>query len=147
MVKVLSEFGNIIAPPTIQDIGDKADKVNGAIAGHLAGLDANGNLTDSGTGPLEQYQVTITTSAWSLVSGSYVANIYPASGKIFNADSLVFVALDPEHTDDELIDFASQNKLRPIEITSAGALKMSVNEEPEEAIYLNIAASLVTASA
>ena len=145
MGKVLSEFGNIVAPP-IQDIGDKADKVSGAIAGHLAELDANGNLTDSGTGPLEQYQVTIATSAWSLVGKNYIANIYPASGKKFSADSLVFVALDPEHTDDELIDFASQNKLRPIEITSAGALKMSVNEEPEEVIYLNIVASLVTAN-
>lgn len=28
----------------------KADKVNGATSGHLAGLDANGNLTDSGSG-------------------------------------------------------------------------------------------------
>ena len=30
---------------------DKADKVAGAVNGHLAGLDANGNLTDSGKAP------------------------------------------------------------------------------------------------
>ena len=30
------------------DISDKADKVNGATSGHLAGLDSSGNLTDSG---------------------------------------------------------------------------------------------------
>ena len=30
---------------------DKADKVDGAVNGHLAGLDANGNLTDSGKAP------------------------------------------------------------------------------------------------
>lgn len=31
-----------------QDISGKADKVNGAVAGNFAGLDANGNLVDSG---------------------------------------------------------------------------------------------------
>lgn len=30
------------------ELGKKADKVNGATNGHLAGLDSNGNLTDSG---------------------------------------------------------------------------------------------------
>lgn len=29
-------------------LGDKADKVSGAVSGNFAGLDANGNLTDSG---------------------------------------------------------------------------------------------------
>lgn len=32
-----------------EDITDKADKVSGATAGNFAGLDANGNLTDSGS--------------------------------------------------------------------------------------------------
>lgn len=32
-----------------EDIADKADKVSGATAGNFAGLDANGNLTDSGS--------------------------------------------------------------------------------------------------
>lgn len=37
---------------------DKADKVTGATAGHLAGLDANGNLTDSGHGIASDDDVT-----------------------------------------------------------------------------------------
>lgn len=32
-----------------EDIADKADKVSNAIAGNFAGLDSNGNLTDSGS--------------------------------------------------------------------------------------------------
>ena len=36
------------ADTAIQDISGKADKVNGATNGDFAGLDANGNLTDSG---------------------------------------------------------------------------------------------------
>ena len=46
MGNVLSEFGNIVAP-VVQDISGKADKVVGATSGNLAGLDANGDLTDS----------------------------------------------------------------------------------------------------
>lgn len=34
--------------PTIPDVSGKADKVSGATNGDLAGLDSNGNLTDSG---------------------------------------------------------------------------------------------------
>ena len=37
---------------------DKADKVANATAGHLAGLDANGNLTDSGAGIATTAEVT-----------------------------------------------------------------------------------------
>lgn len=36
---------------TQNDLGDKADKVGSATSGHFAGLDANGNLTDSGVSP------------------------------------------------------------------------------------------------
>ena len=42
-----------------QDISGKADKVSGATSGNFAGLDANGNLTDSGKKPsdfLTQHQ-------------------------------------------------------------------------------------------
>lgn len=37
------------ASSTTTDLGKKADKVTGATEGHFAGLDANGNLTDSGS--------------------------------------------------------------------------------------------------
>ncbi len=41
------QLGAIIAGID-NELGDKADKVSGATSGNLAGLDANGNLTDSG---------------------------------------------------------------------------------------------------
>ena len=40
------------------DISGKTDKVTNATAGHLAGLDANGNLTDSGSGIATTEEVT-----------------------------------------------------------------------------------------
>ena len=40
------------------DISDKTDKVANATAGHLAGLDANGNLTDSGSAIATSTEVT-----------------------------------------------------------------------------------------
>ena len=43
--------GGKIVPYTVLDISAKADKVSGATNGNLAGLDANGNLTDSGKNP------------------------------------------------------------------------------------------------
>lgn len=58
-----------------QDISGKADKVSGATNGHLAGLDSNGNLTDSGKSTSD-FQPTIDSShklAASLVSG--LANV------------------------------------------------------------------------
>lgn len=39
------------------DITDKADKVRNATSGHLAGLDSNGNLTDSGVSPTEDVTI------------------------------------------------------------------------------------------
>ncbi len=42
------EKGEKGADGAVQDISGKADKVNNATNGHLAGLDGNGNLTDSG---------------------------------------------------------------------------------------------------
>lgn len=33
---------------TLQDLTEKADKVNNAVNGHFAGLDSSGNITDSG---------------------------------------------------------------------------------------------------
>lgn len=44
----LKNDGLYVPPPAAVDLSDKTDKVTGATAGHLAALDANGNLTDSG---------------------------------------------------------------------------------------------------
>lgn len=48
-----------LVPDTVPDPTGKADKVQNAVAGNFAGLDANGNLTDSGKKPsdfLTQHQ-------------------------------------------------------------------------------------------
>ncbi len=44
----VNEASYSITLPSPVDITSKADKVNGAVSGHLAGLDSNGNLIDSG---------------------------------------------------------------------------------------------------
>lgn len=54
--------GNVEASGEIEDgngekISDKTDKVTNATSGHLAGLDSNGNLTDSGVSPTEDVTV------------------------------------------------------------------------------------------
>lgn len=58
-VKVSAKTGNVLKVETgegeeglfvaAQDVGDKADKVSGATNGNFAGLDSDGNLTDSGS--------------------------------------------------------------------------------------------------
>ena len=54
-----SGVAQILNKPTIPTVTGKADKVSNAANGHLAGLDANGNLTDSGF-----KIITITESAY-----------------------------------------------------------------------------------
>ena len=54
--------GNLEVSGEVEDgngekISDKADKVTNATSGHLAGLDSNGNLTDSGVSPTEDVTV------------------------------------------------------------------------------------------
>lgn len=54
--------GNLAVSGEVEDgngekISDKADKVADATSGHLAGLDSNGNLTDSGVSPTEDVTV------------------------------------------------------------------------------------------
>ena len=54
--------GNLTVSGDVEDgngekISDKADKVSSATSGHLAGLDSNGNLTDSGVSPTEEVTV------------------------------------------------------------------------------------------
>lgn len=47
-VATTGNYNDLTNTPTIPSVTDKADKVSGAVSGDLAGLDANGNLTDSG---------------------------------------------------------------------------------------------------
>lgn len=47
-VATTGNYNDLTNKPTIPSVTDKADKVSGAVSGDPAGLDANGNLTDSG---------------------------------------------------------------------------------------------------
>lgn len=53
--EMAGKFGSVDTSDlaTKEEIANKADKVTGATEGHLAGLDANGNLTDSGLAPAD----------------------------------------------------------------------------------------------
>ncbi len=69
----------IAADDVVTDITDKADKVAAAVNGNLAGLDVNGNLTDSGLAAAS----TLTTSDIinTLVSTSTTDALSAAQGK------------------------------------------------------------------
>ncbi len=50
-VATSGSYNDLTNKPTIPDVTGKADKVQSATNGHLAGLNASGNLTDSGIAP------------------------------------------------------------------------------------------------
>ena len=73
------------------DVSGKADKVNNATNGHLAGLDANGNLTDSGKAPSDFAQVSSNTltakvlanaTSIATLSDKQVRNIYAGTADL-----------------------------------------------------------------
>ena len=82
-----------LADSAIQDISGKADKVSNAVSGNFAGLDANGNLTDSGkkasdfqaAGSYKTTQTAVTdpTAGNSTTTYEFIASIaQDANGEI-----------------------------------------------------------------
>ena len=66
----------------------KADKVSGATNGHFAGLDSNGNLTDSGESPSSLKPVdTVSPGNMSAVTSNAVFN--RLSGNFYSTDAYV----------------------------------------------------------
>lgn len=95
------------APVTIEDAvftitlpqpTGKADKVKGAVAGHIAGLDANGNLTDSGKSVADFEVAGAADSAKAEVMG-YVGTI-PADAKAKNVVAYIKEAVTAGQYDD-----------------------------------------------
>jgi len=80
------------------DVGLKADKVVSATSGHLAGLDSNGNLTDSGiaatslTGNIQTIAIPIavlnTVSTYALPNSSIVKNVTLVVESVYNAGTI-----------------------------------------------------------
>jgi hypothetical protein len=68
------DYNDLTNKPTIPDVSGKADKVTGATTGDLAGLDANGNLTDSGysASSFLQPQTDLTTFDGTMRAGKTV---------------------------------------------------------------------------
>lgn len=95
------------APVTIEDAvftitlpapTGKADKVKGAVAGHIAGLDANGNLTDSGKSVADFEVAGAAEKAKTEVMG-YVGTI-PADAKAKNVVAYIKEAVTAGQYDD-----------------------------------------------
>lgn len=71
---VKKDDGLYVPKADVVDISGKTDKVDGATAGNFAGLDANGNLTDSGKAPTDFSKVEASTTAGAIkVDGADVA--------------------------------------------------------------------------
>ena len=68
------DYNDLTNKPTIPDVSGKADKVTGATANDFAGLDANGNLTDSGYNAASflQPQTDLTTFDGTMHAGKTV---------------------------------------------------------------------------
>lgn len=95
------------APVTIEDAvftitlpkdKDKADKVTGAVAGHLAGLDENGNLVDSGKS-VDDFEVAGAAEAAKAEVMKYVGTI-PAEATATDVVKYIKEVVDANAYDD-----------------------------------------------
>lgn len=68
--------------PTAAGLAAKSDKVSGAVNGNLAGLDTNGNLTDSGYDPTDFLQASHANANGAGGSST------PATNKVHNAAAI-----------------------------------------------------------
>lgn len=76
------------------ELGKKADKVASATNGHLAGLDANGNLTDSGVVANDVIQKVSTATGLLKDDGSVDTTTYAPSNKAYLTDDAAETTLD-----------------------------------------------------
>ena len=96
---IISE--NIARMSDIPDFSDKADTVTGAVSGNFAGLDANGNLTDSGSKASDFYtkteaDLTFQTPETTL-SGYGITNAYTKT-EVDNKVSTINTTISNEAT-------------------------------------------------
>lgn len=124
------------APVTIEDAVftitlpapvDKADKVKGAVAGHLAGLDANGNLTDSGKS-LDDLEVAGAAEAAKTEVMGYVGTI-PTDAKAKDVIAYIKEAVTNGQYDDSQVkaDIAANTAaIGTLNGTGEGSVKKAV---------------------
>ena len=75
-------------------LGTKADKVASAVSGHLAGLDGNGNLTDSGIVASNVIEKVTTATGLLKDDGSVDTTTYAPSNKAYLTDDTAETTLD-----------------------------------------------------
>lgn len=124
------------APVTIEDAvftitlpapTGKADKVKGAVAGHIAGLDANGNLTDSGKSVADFEVAGAAEKAKTEVMG-YVGTI-PADAKAKNVVAYIKEAVTAGQYDDSELKAnvaANSAAIGTLNGTGEGSVKKAV---------------------
>ena len=76
------------------ELAKKADKVSGAVNGNLAGLDANGNLTDSGVVASKVIQKVTTATGLLKDDGSVDTTSYAPSNKAYLTDDTTDTTID-----------------------------------------------------
>lgn len=126
------------APVTVEDAvftitlpkdNAKADKVTGAVAGHLAGLDANGNLVDSGKAVTDFEVAGAATKAKGEVM-TYVGTI-PADAKAKDVVAYIKEAIQTGSYDDSTLR-AEVNKntaaITTLNGTGDGSVKKAVSD-------------------
>ena len=75
-------------------LGTKADKVASAVSGHLAGLDGNGNLTDSGVVASNVIEKVVTATGLLKDDGSVDTTTYAPSNKAYLTDDTADTTID-----------------------------------------------------
>lgn len=126
------------APVTVEDAvftitlpkdNTKADKVTGAVAGHLAGLDSNGNIVDSGKTAADFDEAGAATKAKGEVM-TYVGTI-PADAKAKDVVAYIKEAVTASSYDDSTLR-AEVNKntaaITTLNGTGDGSVKKAVSD-------------------
>lgn len=135
------------APVTIEDAvftitlpkdSAKADKVTGAVNGHLAGLDANGNLVDSGKSAADFDEAGAATKAKSEVM-TYVGTI-PADAKAKDVVAYIKEAVTAGAYDDSDLKGKVATNTAAIETlngTGDGSVKKAVADAVAQIVKLD----------
>ena len=114
---------------TIPQPTGKADKVKGAVKGHLAGLDANGNLVDSGKAATDFDAAGAANTAKTEVM-SYVGTI-PTGAKAKDVVSYIKEAVKTGTYDDSALKSsvaANTAAISTLNGTGAGSVKKAVSD-------------------
>ena len=134
-VATSGSYNDLSDKPTIPSVSDKADKVANATSGNFAGLDSNGNLTDSGSKESD-FQST-------LVSGTNIKTINNesilGSGNITIQGGGTQVQSDWNQTDSSAVDYI-KNKPNLATVATSGSYNDLSNKPTIPTVPTNVSA-------